>query len=213
VGRLVDFTRPLGPDTPVLPGDPPVTFTKVARHATDGYEVTSIRLGSHAGTHLDAPRHFFPEGRAVSDFPLDRLMGRGVIIDVRRETGGVGLDGLIQPRLLATALDRWRLEPGARVLLWSDGKTTLCEESARILLERNAGLVAIDGPSVDPEPKETSCPASGYRVHRLLLGADVLIAESLCRLEELGEGPLQCAFLPLAVHDTDGAPIRAVGWR
>lgn len=211
--RLVDFTRPLGPDSPVVPGDPAVTLTKVAHHSTHGYEVTNICLGSHAGTHLDAPRHFFPQGRALSDFPLDRFIGRGVIIDVRPATGGAGLDAPLDPHRLEAALQRWNTAPGERVLLWSDGKAILSEDAARVLVERGVGLVAVDGPSVDREHEETSDPASGYRVHRLLLGADILIAENLCRLGDLGEGPLQCAFLPLAVRDTDGAPVRAVGWR
>jgi kynurenine formamidase len=64
--------------------------------------------------------------------------------------------------------------------------------------------VGTDAPSLDAEP---------YPVHRLLLGHGVLLAENLRGLDRLGPGPVTCAFLPLAVVGTDGAPVRAVAWR
>lgn len=219
--RVADFTQPLGPDTPVLPGDPAVTLTPAATHASDGYAVTGICLGSHSGTHIDAPRHFFPDGPALSDFPVERSIGEGVILDLRPpvHAGGrdVGSDqgrGLldsqrIDAQRLAAALHRHPLQSGDRVLLWTGGAATLTREAAAMLVEAGVSLVGIDGPSIEAE----GAPAGAYPVHRLLLGSGVLIAENLCRLELLGEGRLQCALLPLAIQGTDGAPVRAVGWR
>ena len=239
--RVVDFTQPLGPDTPVLPGDPAVTLTPAATHASDGYAVTGICLGSHSGTHIDAPRHFFPDGPALSDFPVERFIGEGVILDLRPpvHAGGrdVGSDqgrGLldsqrIDAQRLAAALHRHPLQSGDRVLLWTGGAATLTREAAAMLVEAGVSLVGIDGPSIEAEgapagaadtvsgasePRaEAGIAAGAYPVHRLLLGSGVLIAENLCRLELLGEGRLQCALLPLAIQGTDGAPVRAVGWR
>ncbi len=80
---VVDLTLPLEPETPVLPGDPPVTLSLVRTHDADGYQVTAVGLGTHSGTHLDAPRHFFPDGATLDDYPAARLVRPGWVIDLR----------------------------------------------------------------------------------------------------------------------------------
>jgi kynurenine formamidase len=214
--EIVDLTRPLGPETPVFPGDPAVTLTRVATHDTDGYEVTQICLGSHSGTHIDAPRHFFADGATLSDYPVERLVGEGVVIDVRTAPSGI-----VDREFLAPRLERSPVERGDFVLLWTGDPgpgsadtpphATLSLDAAALLLEKGVTLVGTDGPDLDgPDLEEEG---ASYPVHRLLLGAGVLLAENLCNLERLGAGRVQCVFLPLAAEDTDGAPLRAIAWK
>jgi arylformamidase len=219
---IVDLTCPLGPDTPVYPGDPPVTLTTVRTHGADGYEVTHLCMGSHSGTHLDAPRHFFPEGATLDEYPMDRLFGPGVIVDVRpRKAGPV----LIDAALLSERLRLAGAAPGDFILLWTGG-AFLSPQAAVVLLDTGTTLVGTDGFSLDPPPPIQSGGPSDqsgvarpatvlepYPAHRLLLGRGVLLAERLCNLDRLGPGPVTCAFLPLAVVGTDGAPVRAIAWR
>lgn len=190
---IVDLTLPLGPDSPIEPGDPPLTFSAARVYAVDGYEVTQICLGSHTGTHVDAPRHFFPNGATLDQFPLERFMGPGVVLDCR----GPSVEGL------AEQLHRFPLAPKGLTLLWTEG-APITIQAARLLLQAGVGLAGIDAPSIDRAP---------YPVHRLLLEKDVLIVENLRGLDRLGAGPVNCAFLPLALKGTDGAPIRAIAWR
>jgi kynurenine formamidase len=208
---IVDLTRPLGPETLVFPGDPKITLARVADHLTEGYEVTQICLGSHSGTHLDAPRHFFPDGAALSDYPMGRLVADGVVLDVRGARSRI-----VDRYLLAAQLEEWPVKPGEFVLLWTGEaggnpadtpeSTALTAEAAALLLDLGVTLVGTDGPGLDSE-------GGSYPIHRLLLGAGVLLAENLCNLDLLGPGRARCVFLPLAVDDTDGAPVRAVAWR
>ena len=81
--NIVDLTLPLGPDTPVAEGDPAITLTRIHSHGADGYQVTHICLGSHSGTHLDAPRHFLPNGATLDTIPVSRFIRTGWVIDVR----------------------------------------------------------------------------------------------------------------------------------
>jgi len=221
--EIVDLTRPLGPATPAYEGDPPVSLARVRSHESDGYQVTLLCMGSHSGTHLDAPRHFFADGATLDQYPADTLVRPGVVIDVRRPPrGGAGaataLDASgalpgVNPRaaaptfidtdLLTGRLRAVVIPPGGFLLLWTEG-ALLTTEGAEMLLEVEPGLVGTDAPSLDLEP---------HPVHRLLLGQGVLLAENLCNLERLGTGLVTCAFLPLAVVDADGAPVRAVAWR
>jgi arylformamidase len=195
--ELFDLTQPLGPDLTIQPGDHPLTLVRTSSHEVRGYEVTQICLGSHTGTHMDAPRHFYPQGPTVDQYPLDRLVGPAMVLDCR-PTGDMTAGDMV-----AEQLRRFPLRPGGIVLLWTEG-ATVTVEAVSILVEAGARLVATDASSLDEEP---------YPVHRYLLARDVLIVENLCRLERLGPGPVECALLPLALVGTDGAPVRAVAWR
>lgn len=211
---VVDLSLPLYPGMPGYPGDPPVTFTSARRHDTDGYQVTQFSLGSHAGTHLDAPRHLFADGPTLDQIPVGRLVGPGVVLDCRpavpptsadrvAQTGGISPVATINAALLAERLRLYSIPSGALVLLWTAG-ALLTTDAAHLLLPISPSLVGTDAPSLDTDP---------YPVHRLFLERGILLAENLCGLERLGSGLVTCAFLPLSVAGTDGAPVRAVAWR
>ena len=195
--QIFDLTLPLSVDLPIEPGDPPLTLLRTASHQIQGFEVTQICLGSHTGTHIDAPRHFYPERSTLDQYPLERFVGPGVVLDCRdAELAQIGA-------VVAGQLDLYPVQRGGLVLLWTEG-ALLSLEAAQLLVEAGVGLVATDAPSLDTDP---------YPIHRLLLARDVLIVENLTGLERLGAGPIACAFLPLALVGTDGAPIRAIAWR
>jgi arylformamidase len=205
--NVVDLTLPLSPRASVVEGDPAVTVTRVLSHDQAGYQVTAICVGSHSGTHMDAPRHFFPEGATLDSYPANRLVRPGWVVDVRppgwtrASTGGA--PARIKAALLAERLKDVHLEPGDFLLLWTGG-ALLADDAAPLLLDSGAGLVGTDAPSLDEPP---------YPAHHLLLGAGLLFAENLTNLDKLGPGPVMCAFLPLSLPEADGAPMRAVAWR
>lgn len=208
--RIVDLTLPLGPDTPAYPGDPPPAHTPFATHEADGYQVTLIGCTSHSGTHMDAPRHLFPGGRTLSDYPVETFVSEGVVLDLRATAPGE-----VTLHALARRLQQWPVRPGEFVLLWTESLANpawLSAEAAALLVDLKVGLVGIDGLSVDCAAP-ASAGADALPVHRLLLGADVLIAEGLCNLEALGPGRVSCVFLPAAIENADGAPTRAIAWR
>ncbi|NLV72967.1 MAG: cyclase family protein [Actinobacteria bacterium] len=220
--HIVDLSLPLRPGMPGVSGDPLVRILPARTHEVDGYQVSRISLGSHAGTHLDAPRHLFPDGPTLDQYPVSRFLGPGVIIDCRPEFGAEAIGAsaadaargethapakdaapMIDVVALAEELRSSPPEPGGMVLLWTEG-ALLSTEGAQLLLDSGAGLVGTDGPGLDADP---------YPVHRLLLRQGILLAENLQGLDQLGPGPVTCAFLPLNVIDADGAPVRAVAWR
>jgi kynurenine formamidase len=91
-----DLSHPLDADTTVYPGDPAVELAPAATHADDGYRVTEVRLGSHSGTHLDAPSHTEPDGRNVDEFDVGEFAFDARLVDCS-EVGareGIGLGDL-----------------------------------------------------------------------------------------------------------------------
>ena len=204
--QLVDLTRPRTPDTPVVPADSRVTFAAVAEHETEGYRVSKICLGSHSGTHLDVPLHFFPGGHSLKRLRRG-CVSQGVVLDVRSAAGS-----LVDAALLANRLRRHPVKPGEFVLLWTaETAGWLAPDAARLLVDLEVGLVGTDGPSLDDDGSRSE--SADFAIHRLLLGSDVLIAENLVNLDLLGAGRVQCVFLPLPLAGLDGSPVRATAWK
>lgn len=77
---LIDLSHPLVSGMPVYPGDPEVSLSSALRIDDDGVAVSRLDLGSHAGTHLDAPAHVVPGGATVDHLPLEWLCGRARVL-------------------------------------------------------------------------------------------------------------------------------------
>ena len=78
-GPWVDLTHKVGPEMPCASIFPKPTFGKVRSLPEDPFNVTEIHMVAHAGTHVDAPLHFFDDGPDMASIPLDRLQGLGVV--------------------------------------------------------------------------------------------------------------------------------------
>jgi kynurenine formamidase len=87
---IIDLTHTFVDAMPVYPGDPPA---RLLRNATlENCPLFSVSTGMHVGTHMDAPLHVFPDGADISQLPVEKLSGRGVLIDARgKQTIGVEL--------------------------------------------------------------------------------------------------------------------------
>jgi arylformamidase len=202
--KIIDITVPLSPDLAVYPGDPPFSLDPVARVARgDGANVSRITLGTHAGTHVDVPRHLRDDGASVDQVPLDLLAGRARVIELH-DVAAIGRRELA--RLPVKGEERIILKTG-NSMLWSqpgfrDGYASLTPEGAHYLVEAGTRLVGIDYLSIGPFGNEAE-------VHRILLDAGVLILEGL-NLTGVEPGHYELLCLPLSIVGGDGAPARAL---
>jgi arylformamidase len=203
--RFLDVSLPLAPGMPVYPGNPEFELQPVKRIAEGGSSNHSrLVLGTHTGTHVDAPRHFFDGAAGVDDLPLNLLVGRARVIEIRKR-GGID----------AADLEPAGLREDVRVLLktpnsamWSSATfredyTHLSESGARYLVEQGVKVVGIDYLSVEQYRKP------GAPAHRTLLSAGIVIIEGL-NLAEAEPGHYEMYCLPLRVAGGDGAPARVV---
>jgi kynurenine formamidase len=207
--RFYDLSQPIKNGMPVLRGDP-VPDIQVLKSIPDPWSVSALFMGSHTGTHVDAPSHFYPAGRTIDGIEIERFVVPGLVVPAL----GLNDDQPIGPELFEKTLSR--LTKGSGVIVrtdWSDYWGTeryfhhpfLLPEAAVALVLAGAGIVGIDTPSVDSTIHETD------GVHELLLGNDVLIVENLTGLAQLRPGTMyQFSFLPLLFPGLDGSPVRAV---
>ncbi|MDA8372331.1 MAG: cyclase family protein [Nocardiopsaceae bacterium] len=214
VTRIVDLSRPLGPDTQAYPGDRTPELVPTSTIGADGYNSTEARLSSHSGTHADAPFHFADDGARLDDLPLELFVGPALVVDV---TGRGGRTPITRADLAP-----WEAActPGTVVLLhtgWSAYYRTeyyfdhpyLDGEAARMLVDAGVRTIGIDAPSPDATPRGDH-PGSDWAAHHAILGAGGTIIENLCHLERIDfTDPVFSAF-PIRLASGDGAPVRAV---
>ena len=205
VPKLLDVSVPLRPALPTYPGNPPFQLDPIKRIA-DGASsnVSRLVLGTHSGTHVDAPRHFLDDGQSVDALPLDLLIGRTRVIEIARR-GAIVVEDLEEAGLREDIRLLFKTPNSA---LWNssafhDDYTYLSPAAAQYLVEQGVKVVGIDYLSVE-QFKKPGAPA-----HRTLLSNDVLIIEGL-DLSEAEPGMYEMYCLPLLITGADGAPARVV---
>jgi kynurenine formamidase len=206
--RIIDLTLPLFDGMRGVKLEPYTTI------ATVGYNTTTAQLYSHAGTHMDAPRHFLEGGGTIDRVPLERCIGPALVVDLSHK----GPHSLITVEELAPYVAQ--ITPGSRVLLRTDwdryanqaeyrqDMPRVSAELARWLVERKINLLGVQTPSVAsvrPEDK-----AELIEVHQILLKAEIIIVEGLANLSQLNQAVVTFIALPLKIAGCDGSPVRAL---
>ena len=193
---------------PVWPSDPPVKLTPGSHLSGDKshlVRLTTIEIGSHTGTHIDAPYHFIESGRRLNEISLDTLVGLATVFEIPAV-----------PSIGVNEVDTLPLDGAERILFktenskhWADCKfyenfVYLEPAAARVLADRGVKLVGIDSVNIDDT-------RGGERpVHTQLLGAEVLIVEHLCNLGQLPEEGFTFSALPPKFKGAGTFPVRAL---
>ncbi len=198
---------------PIYPGDPSPSFEKYSTLQKDGVNLTKITMGSHTGTHLDAPRHFIPHGIGIDKIPPNKLIGEAYVADLSKKPIGSGITSKDLRRELEEEIGRDDI-----VVIytgcsehWGDKSinrdyTYLTGDAAEYLVSKRVRAVGIDFLSVEkfkaPEPI----------THKTLLGSGIFIIESLSSaLKQFVGKRILMICMPIKLLDGDGAPSRVVG--
>jgi arylformamidase len=202
--KLIDVSVPLDAKLPTYPGNTPFRLDATQRMAEGGSSnVSALQMSVHAGTHVDAPRHFFDAGGGADMLPLDMLIGRTRVVEVTSR------------RIEASDLDAFDLSEDVRLLikthnsrLWGDPQfhadfVGVAESGARHLVDHGVKVVGVDYLSVD------IYKAPGKPAHHLLLGNGAIVIEGL-NLRDVDPGVYDMFCLPLKIVGSDGAPARVV---
>ena len=205
---VYDVTMTLWPGMPVYPGEPGPDIAYLKRIGPGASaNVSQVSMGSHCGTHVDAPHHFIDGRATVEELPLKALLGSAYVVE---HTG--------EDHITAADLEGFGLPPDARRLLarTRNGRFAEDEEfhpefiafapdAGRWLLDRGFVLVGIDYLSIE------QFRSPGHGVHLALLGAGVVIVEGL-DLRGVAPGRYNMACAPLKMAGAEGAPARVFLW-
>ena len=206
--RIFDISVPVENGGVVYPGNPEIRIephSELGRGASSN--VSRVSLGSHTGTHVDAPRHFLEAGSTVDRLPLNALIGPAHVFafaenvmrvtaeDLQRQTNGLhDIERvLLRTRNSAFVTDR-QFHPDF---------TYLAPDGAEFLASLGVNLVGVDYYSVE------QFHSGHHKTHRTLLERGIVIVEGL-DLSKIEHGQYAFCCLPLRLEGLDGAPARAV---
>jgi kynurenine formamidase len=209
--QIVDLTHAVFDGVHQYPGDPQVKFRQIQCTGSTGYNVHLIEIGSHAGTHLDAPYHVSDKGKRIGQLDLTKCVGEAQVVDV----SGRRWDEPIKVRDLEPYSDT--IGEGARLLIRTGWDKTfgreeffgsdspyVSMETGQWLVKRKIWLLGLDFPSPN-----LRTPTENLKLHRLFLENGVILVESLTNLEKL-KGKVYLVILPLKLKDLDASPVRAI---
>ena len=208
---IIDLTHTITPDTFVYPGTPAPMFSATRTIAHDGARETLLQVGSHTGTHMDAPRHILPDGFGLDKLPASQFCGRAAVLDVSHlGTGGIVTADFLQAQngFLRTAdyvllYTGWEKKWDTPAFL-EEPFPILDEEAARYLVRCGLKGVGTDAISVDALVNKE------FSAHHVLLEGGLVIVENLCLRKLVGRKDIMFFALPLKFADADGAPVRAI---
>jgi len=215
--KIIDLSYPIheGMTTFPVPWHPVVEITQLGRHGIENRETRRFAMGTHCGTHIDAPLHFIPRGPTVDQIPLDWLIGSARILN---------FTPIISPKQ-DFGVDDFRIRLGddkpERLILrfdWSDHWGTnkyytdhpyITEEAAHWLVDRGVRVLAMDTPQVD-SPDNGRNSVNDSPNHKIMLGAGVVFVEYLTNLRQITDSEVELIVLPLNIIGADGAPARVI---
>jgi arylformamidase len=202
----IDVSVPLRTGMVHWPDNPPVSIERMLDISKgDNANVSALSMGSHTGTHMDAPIHFLNDGIGLDQMDVDATFGRARVIQIDDAEA-----------IHAEVIEGEEIHPGDRIIFrtrnsfadwWLQPFKTdfvyLSHEAARLLAERKVRTVGVDYLSVGGYKRD------GSETHRALLGAGIWIIEGL-RLNQIEPGDYELVCLPLLITGADGAPARAL---
>lgn len=204
-GTFVDITQLIRPGMSVYPGEPQPRFDPLYTMEKDKVNVTKLTLGSHTGTHVDAPSHFLPGGDGIDKVSLCNFIGEAVVLDISRTGGGITGASLDACSALVRPGDIVLLYTGASKRQVGTDFAYLEPSAAQWMIDRGLKCVGIDSPSVEKYESKDGL------AHKKLLSHNIGIIENLnSNLKKFAGKRMFLVCLPLLLEGVDAAPARAV---
>lgn len=179
----------------VYPGDPSPE-KEIKLRIDDGAicNLTAFSMCAHNGTHVDAPYHFYNDGKTIDQVDMDRFVGYAYV---------TGHEGNIEAEDAERILKKARecdMRAAERILV--KGNATMTAEAAKVFVKAGIKLFGNESQTVGPED-------APMEVHLIMLKAEVVLLEGI-RLKDVDEGVYLLNSAPLNLGGCDGSPCRAI---
>jgi len=201
--KFVDLSHPISDEMSTYPSDPDISIAREKEIHSDRSLLHRFTMGTHTGTHLDAPAHIISGGKTLDDVTLSSFTGKTVKVDLNSiselEKVEEKIDGIIFD-------SNWYRRFKEPEIYFGSDRPEIPKHLVKKAIEMDIKYFGCDLPSVD---------VSGSKdkpTHNALLGSNIIIYESLTNLNQL---PLLTPFefygFPLPFVGLDGSPVRAIG--
>lgn len=202
--KIYDISMVIEEDMVVYPDNPKPRIETRHTIPEHGVHDTVLKLGTHTGTHVDAPKHFVFNGKSIDQVPLRALVGSCRVLDltnIRESISRKNLEGRDVDKgdivLLKTLNSYDELTDFNKKFIYLE------DDGADFLIEKEVKSVGIDYLSIERADTDE------YALHKKLFSKDIPIIEGL-RLGAIKDGRYILCCLPLKVKDAEAAPARAI---
>ncbi len=205
--KFLDLTLTLEDGTRALDLDPITFVNKYRSIDQDGYNLSQVILGSHVGTHIDAPYHFLEQGATLDRVPLNSLIGKARLLDfsykkakeliTRKEIESY--DSIIsRDDIIILRTDWYKKFPSHE---YGYDNPNVSTKAVEYLVQKKIKMLAVESPTLNWEDNPNS--------HKMLLSAGILLVEGLACLDKINKETFTFYAIPLKIKGIDGFPIRA----
>jgi arylformamidase len=205
--NVYDISILLGLEDATYPGDDPYSREEISSIAFGAaYNLSTLTLSAHAGTHIDAPAHFIKMAKTIDQYDAQNfvLPAHVIYVEDKESIKPDSLGGLEMKRgdalLFKTANSMSGL---SRSGLFLERFVHMSEEAANLCIELQASLVGIDYISIDRYEHDEA------PVHRKLLEKDIVILEGI-DLKDVPPGEYTLICPPLKIKGAEASPVRAL---
>lgn len=214
--RLVDLSYPVenGMTTARVDWHPRVEIVQIGRVQIEGSESHKVLLGSHSGTHMDAPAHMVVSPRKTIDmYDLSYFWGNGKLLNIPKSN----FEKITKEDIIATGV---RINPGDHVVVntgWYKKYGTLefltenpyfSEEAAKYLVELGIKTLCMDMPT--PENPDMSHDRIRNMIHHIMFEHGIAVVEYMNNLDEIKADSFELITVPLRLKNVEASPIRAI---
>jgi kynurenine formamidase len=208
---IIDLTHQLKNKLPVFPGTIEPSFVQANTVEKDGFAELNMTMSTHTGTHVDAPCHIIANGKSLDQLPLEKFIGKAIVIDCTQVTS-ISME-IISLEFLQSEEDK--IKQVEFILFYTGWQQkwdtpdyledfpTLTQEAAEWLLKFPLKGLGFDAISVD-RVSDFALPN-----HHLLLGHEILIIENLINIDQLTDQFFEFNCIPLHIENSDASPVRA----
>lgn len=204
--QVIDLTRPF--DRKVEGFD----FRISRRLEENGWNARNLTFYSHSGTHMDAPLHFGVSDNGIGDYPVERFVGKALVVDVPiyhaqqliTVSAVRSIEEKLKPQDSLLIRTHWSEKFGSKA--YRDELPRIGEDLAKWCVQHKVNMLGVEAPSV----ADVNNLREVTLIHEVLLGGQVIIIEGLCNLHLIDTDEVTLVALPLAISGSDGSPARVI---
>lgn len=202
----------------LVPGHPAFELKEIVSHDKNFASSSVFRISTHTGTHVDAPYHFIPDGITIDSLPLEKIVGKAVLIDLTKVAlprSGISADQIktslgkkkIRAKI-AILHSGWLKEKWGKNEMYLENPFLL-KEAADWLISQDIKSVGLDF-SLDNPDQSALPPEKRFPIHRTFLKQGIPHIENLANLELIPQEEFLFVALPLKLYKCNGAPAGAI---
>ena len=202
--KVIDISWPLFSGTTEYKDKKSLAFQAIKEFDKDGVRDAIITMGTHTGTHVDAPAHFLKDGKTIDQIGLGALIGQAHVVNCITAVDTITMQDLqnidikqheiVLLRTSNSALSPH--DPFKKDFIYLDAS------AARFLVEKKVKAVGIDYLGIERGNSE-------HPTHTIFMHHDIPIIEGL-RLAHVQPGYYFFICLPLSIIGLEAAPARAI---